>query len=68
MLKVSVQLQSLSEVSLCPGQQGASQMTELEDESWDGWTPRLAGFEMQGKRGEGWGMGGVVLVVPLKPL
>lgn len=42
-------------------------MTELEDESWDGWMPRLAGLEMLGKRGEGWGMGRVVLVVPLKP-
>lgn len=45
-----------------------SQMTELEDESWNGWTPRLTGFEMRGKCVEGWGMGGVVLVVPLKPL
>lgn len=46
-----------------------SQMTELEDESWDGWMPRLAEtFEMQGKRGEGWGVGGVMVVVPLKAL
>lgn len=45
-----------------------SQMTELEDESWNGWTPRLAGFEMRGKCGKGWGMGGVALVVALKPL
>ena len=27
-MKVSVQLQSLSEVSLCPGQQGASPVTD----------------------------------------
>lgn len=45
-----------------------SQMTELEDESWDGWRPRLAGFEVPGNRGETWCMAGVVLVVPLKPL
>lgn len=45
-----------------------SQMTEQEDESWDGWTPRLAGFEMREERGKGLGMGAVVLVVPLKAL
>lgn len=28
MVKVSVQLQSLQEVSLCPGQQGASPVTD----------------------------------------
>lgn len=68
MAKVAVQLQSQGEFSLGSGVRQQSQMTELEDESWNGWMPRIAGLEIWSKCGKGWGMGGVALVVHLKPL
>lgn len=42
-------------------------MTALEDESWDGGTPRIAvSLWMRGKRVQVWGAVGAVLVAPLK--
>lgn len=72
MAKVAVQLQSQGEFSLGSEVRQQSQMTELENESWNGRMPRIAWIgdleQMWQGLGYGWGGTGCSFKAPLKLL